>query len=152
MKKPLKRFDWSLLGMNVFFMKYNFHYFLFTLCPHLQRGGRSVEGGPEAGGPQWLGERRGLGSIYWTSHQHHRKLFPGEILIPPPLKYWLAKMCMIEQWRWLQNKARKQIERLILIPPSVQLFDVFNYSSVPTSPLSFIHFYLIWASCQRFPT
>lgn len=48
-----------------------------------QRGRRPVEGGPEVGGSQWLGERCRLGAIYWSSNQHHRQLLPGQILSVP---------------------------------------------------------------------
>lgn len=56
---------------------------VWTVCLFLPQGGRwAVEGGPEAGGSQWLGERRRLGSFYWSPHQHHRQLLPGERSTP----------------------------------------------------------------------
>lgn len=52
--------------------------FLLIFASCLQRGRRPVEGGSEAGGSQWLGERRGLGPLHRSPHQHHRQLLSGE--------------------------------------------------------------------------
>lgn len=69
-----------LLHSSSLFAPFNL-YGVLSLCD--QRGRRPVEGGPEVGGSQWLGERCRLGAIYWSSNQHHRQLLPGQILSVP---------------------------------------------------------------------